>query len=194
MNGIEKITARIEQDAQQETNSLLAEAQAKADGITASYREKADALKAAEKAKGEKAAADRLERLTGSADMEAKKRLLATKQRCIDEAFAKAQKALLDLPLDEYVSLLAQIAVQAGSGEEELIFSPADVSKVGAAVVEKANALKPGAHFTLSVETREMEGGLTLKNGFVEVNCAFETQLRLLRETMASQVAQILFR
>jgi len=194
MNGIDKITARIEQDARQESDSVLAQAQTRADEITASFQAQADALKTAEKAKGEKAAADRLERLTGSADMEAKKMLLATKQSCIDDAFARAQKALLDLPQDEYVSLLAQIAVQAGSGVEELIFSPADAAKVGAAVVEKANALKPGAHFTFSGETREMEGGLTLKNGFVEVNCAFETQLHLLRETMASEVAQILFR
>ena len=46
---------------------------------------------------------------------------------------------------------------------------------------------------TLSQETREMEGGLTLKDGKVEINCAFETQLRMLRETMAADVAKTLF-
>ncbi|NLU23914.1 MAG: hypothetical protein GXW99_04160 [Clostridiales bacterium] len=193
MNGIEKITARIEQDARQEADSLLKEAQTKADEITAGYQAKANALKSAESAKGEKAAADRAERLAGSADMEAKKMLLAAKQGCIDEAFAKAQQELISLPREEYVNLLAQIAVGAGTGEEELIFSPADAPQVGALVVKRANELKNGAHFTLSAETRDMEGGLTLKNGFVEVNCAFETQLRLLRETMAADVAQILF-
>jgi len=32
-----------------------------------------------------------------------------------------------------------------------------------------------------------------LKRGAVEVNCAFATQLRLLRQTMAADVAAILF-
>ena len=57
-----------------------------------------------------------------------------------------------------------------------------------------ANALIQGtAMLTLSQETRDMAGGLTLRDGNVEVNCAFETQLRVLREEMAAQVAGILF-
>ena len=46
---------------------------------------------------------------------------------------------------------------------------------------------------TLAGETREMEGGLTLRDGNVEVNCAFETELRVLREEMTAEVAAILF-
>ena len=62
------------------------------------------------------------------------------------------------------------------------------------AVVTGASALLQGtAQLTLSQETREMAGGLTLRDGNVEVNCAFETQLRVLREEMAAQVAGILF-
>ena len=62
------------------------------------------------------------------------------------------------------------------------------------AVVTGASALLQGtAQLTLSQETREMAGGLTLRDGNVEVNCAFETQLRVLREEMAAEVAGILF-
>ena len=61
-------------------------------------------------------------------------------------------------------------------------------------VVTGANALLQGtAMLTLADETREMEGGLILRDGNVEVNCAFETQLRVLRETMAADIAAILF-
>lgn len=61
-------------------------------------------------------------------------------------------------------------------------------------VVTGANALLQGtAMLTLSQETRDMAGGLTLRDGNVEVNCAFETQLRVLREEMAAEVAGILF-
>ena len=69
--------------------------------------------------------------------------------------------------------------------------------KVGAALsaaVTGANALLQGtAMLTLAQETRDMAGGLTLRDGSVEVNCAFETQLRVLREEMAAEVAGILF-
>ena len=38
-----------------------------------------------------------------------------------------------------------------------------------------------------------MGGGLVLKKGQVEINCAFDTRLRQLRQEMASDVARILF-
>ena len=61
-------------------------------------------------------------------------------------------------------------------------------------VVTGANALIQGtALLTLSKETADIDGGLILRSGSVEVNCAFETQLRMLREEMAAQVAGILF-
>ena len=61
-------------------------------------------------------------------------------------------------------------------------------------VVTGASALLQGtAMLTLAQETRDMEGGLTLRGGSVEVNCAFETELRVLREEMAAEIAAILF-
>ena len=126
--------------------------------------------------------------------MEAKKRLLATKQDCLNAAFDKAQAELLALPDGEYAQLLAKMAVKASkTGKEEILLNAKDLKRVGTQVVEKANALKKGAALTLSKETRDMAGGLMLRDGNVEVNCAFETQLRVLREEMAAQVAEILF-
>ena len=61
-------------------------------------------------------------------------------------------------------------------------------------VVTGANALIQGtALLTLAEETRDIEGGFILRDGNVEFNCAFETQLRVLRESMAADVAAILF-
>ena len=41
--------------------------------------------------------------------------------------------------------------------------------------------------------TRPIKGGLVLLGDRVEVNCSFETLVRLQKETLASQVAQVLF-
>ena len=234
MNGIEKITSRIQQDAQADSASLLQEAQDRAAAIRADYESQAEAAAAAEAEKGRIAAAQRLERLESAAQMEAKKLILATKQNCVQAAFDRALAELRSLPEADYVALLAGIAVRSSqTGQEELILSPDDRERVGDKVVAEANRLrsgtvlpfapsgqspdslealvkdtlkevgnavvtavgqlKTGTAFTLSPESREMAGGLILKDGNVEINCSFETQLRLLRESLAADVAGILF-
>ena len=206
MNGIEKITARIQEDAKADCAALLREAMDRAGAIQAKYEEQARTETAAAAEKAKSAAVARLERLEGAAQMDAKKLLLGAKQACIEEAFAQAQADLLALPEGEYVSLLARIAVKASqTGREELIFSPKDREKVGAKVVAEAlkevgsavaaaaSQIKTGTAFTLASDTREMAGGVILRDGSIEINCAFETQLRLLRDSMAGEVAGILF-
>jgi len=194
MNGIEKITARIEQEAHAEIAELLQQAEREAESIRAAYA--AEAAAAAEKATAErrKAAAQRGERLESAAQMEARKEILAAKQACIEKAFALSQQKLLSLPEEEYVELLAKMAVRASkTGQEEVVLNTRDRAVIGGKVVAQANAIIGGGHLTLSDETREMEGGLILKDGKIEINCAFETRLRILRENMAAQVARILF-
>ena len=227
MNGIEKITARIETDMKAEIEAILKDGEAKAAAVKAEYEAKAKAEAAAAAEAGRAAAELRKERLESAAKMDAKKSLLAAKQECLDEAFDIVRKKLTSLSDEEYVELLAKMAVRsAKTGREELIFNAADRERVGAKVVSKANAMlaaavapelpnevkdtKVGgiiakvvngasaliqgtAMLTLADETREMEGGLMLRDGNIEVNCAFETQLRILRESMAAEIASILF-
>lgn len=56
MTGIEKITARIQEDAQQEIDAVLAEAKAQADGIAARYAGQAKQATAEILEKGERSA------------------------------------------------------------------------------------------------------------------------------------------
>ncbi len=194
MNGIEKITARIETDAKNEIAEILREGEAKAAKIRSDYQAQADAAAKAADAAGKEAAQRQAERLEGAAQMEAKKMILAAKQSCMDEAFDKAREQLLSLPDGQYSDLLAKIAAKASrSGKEEIILSPKDRERVGAKVVEKTNFILGNGKLTLAGETREMDGGVILRDGQVEVNCAFETQLRVLREDMTAEVAAILF-
>ena len=194
MNGIEKITARIETDAKSEIAEILREGEEKAERIRAEYRAQADAAAKEADAAGKDAAKRQAERLEGAAEMEAKKMLLAAKQSCMDEAFDKARQQLLSLPDGQYSDLLAKIAAKASrSGKEEIILSAKDKERVGAKVAEKVNMLLKNGKLTIADETRDMDGGLILRDGQVEVNCAFETQLRVLREGMTAEVAAILF-
>lgn len=193
MKGLEKITDRIRSDAMAEIESIRAEGNARAAEVTASYQKQADQIAVDEAQRSELAAQTLLERRQSGDDMDRSKTMLAAKQASIDEAFARAAETLRQLPRDEYAEVLAKIAAASGQGGEEIVLSATDAAELGERVVRRANELKPGAAFTLSAETRELEGGLVLKQGAVELNCAFATQLRLLRQTMAADVAAILF-
>lgn len=227
MNGIEKITARIREDGQKEIDAVLVEARAQAAEITAKAQAEAKAAAAEVLAQGRRAAAEREDRMVSTAQMECRKAVLAAKQDVIEEAFQAAHKKLLELPSEQYVALLAELAAQASvTGKEKLIFSPSHRSQVGKAVVMAANkklaeavapklpeevtdtkagaildkvvtgasaVLSGTAMLTLAEETRPMDGGFILSDGPVEVNCTFDTLIRLQRGALAGEVAKVLF-
>ena len=193
MNGIEKITQRIASDAQAEVDRILGDARDEAGRIAANYRAQADAGAAELAAKNEKAAAEREERLVSAAQMEARKVQLAAKQEMVEKAYIQALDKLCALPEEQYVAILADLLVKASSnGKEEAVFSPEDRERVGEAAVAKANELS-GKQLRLSDETQPIRGGFILKDKNVEVNCTFETLVRLQKAETAGAVAQKLF-
>ncbi|MDE6839947.1 MAG: V-type ATP synthase subunit E [Oscillospiraceae bacterium] len=227
MNGIEKITARIEEDGRAENEALLAQARADAADIAAKYQAQAQAAADEILAQGRRDAQERERHLDSMAQMECRKAVLAAKQDVIEEAFQAAHKKLLELPTEQYVSFLADLAVKASvTGREKLIFSPSHRAQVGKAVVTAANkklaeavapklpdeitdskagalldkvvtgasaVLSGTAMLTLAEETRPMDGGFILSDGAVEVNCTFDTLIRLQRGALAGEVAKVLF-
>ena len=80
MNGLEKITQRIEQDAQAEAGQVLADARARADAIAAEWAEKARKEREDILERGRKNAGERAERLASVAQLEGRKQILAAKQ------------------------------------------------------------------------------------------------------------------
>ena len=193
MNGLDKIIARMEADTRVECDALAANAAGNADAILRDYQAQADAVARDSAQRAETQAAEHLEHLNDSSQLVCRQRVLAAKQQLIDEAFARTAQALTALPQAEYVDLLASLAAENGSGDEELLLSKTDRDAVGAAVVEAANAKKPGAAFRLSEETRDTGGGLVLRRGRVELNCSFTEKLRQLRQEESSAVARLLF-
>ena len=226
MEGIEKITAKIAQDAQAEISQLMAETDQKVQAVRANAAAQARQEAGDIVEKGRAAASERLERLSSASQMERRKLELAAKQEVLGEAFALALEKLCTLPEKEYISLLSKLALEASSsGKEQLIFSKKDRASVGKQVVMAVNdalvkerapslpeevakskvgafvdklvhnttAVVTGTGLTLSEETRDIKGGFIMVDGDVEINCAFETLVRLQREQMEKKVADALF-
>jgi V/A-type H+-transporting ATPase subunit E len=194
MNGIDKITGRISEDAQREIDAIQSQAKQQADAITARYQAQAQRESGEIVERGRRNADERVERLASVAQLEARKMELAAKQEMIAKAFDQALEQLLELPESEYVALLADLAVKASvTGQEAVILSQKDRTRYGKQVVTQANEKLGGAHLTLSEQSRSIKGGLILADGDVEVNCTFETLVRLQRGALEQQVAQVLF-
>ena len=204
MNGIEKITGQIDADVQKEIDAALDQARAQAREIEARYDSQAQAQAEAIRRKGEQDAALRQERLGDVARLEARKTILAAKQDMVGQAFDLALKKLLELPDQEYIALLAKLAVAASrTGHEQVIFSQKDRSRYGKQAVTMANdmlAKKAGpradesaGRLTLAEESRPMAGGLILRDGRVETNCSFEVLIHLQRDALSAEVARALF-
>ena len=198
MNGIEKIANRLVADAEAEIAALNEDTLQRCEDLRAEYERKAQEEYQSRLAEGAKAAETRLQRLGSAAEMEAKKSILAFKQEMVAKAFADAADALANLPEEQYVQFLAsQAARAASSGTEELIFNARDQKAVGDKVAKAANAAleRRGIRGGLSVsaDTRAISGGVIVRQGNIEVNCAVETLVSLRRSELASQVAEILF-
>ena len=193
MEGIEKITAKILADARGEADRLRAETDRKVAELHARAESQAAQESAAILAKGERAAKERLERLSSAAAMETRKLELAAKQEVLGQAFQLALDDLCALPEEQYIALLTALLKKASStGREEVIFSPKDRENLGQKAVDAANTAIP-AQLTLSAQTRPMDGGFILSDGDVELNCTFETLVRLQREKLEKAVVQVLF-
>ena len=193
MNGIEKITQRIASDAQAEIDRILGDARDEAARITAKYRAQADAEAQELADKNERAAAEQEERLISAAQMKASRLQLAAKQEMVEKAYIQALDKLCAMPKEQYVDVLAKLLVEASSnGKEEAVFSKEDREQVGKAAVEKANQIS-GKQLRLSEESLPIRGGFILKDKNVEVNCTFETLVRLQKAETAGAVAKTLF-
>lgn len=198
MNGIEKITKRILDDAELEASAVKAEADAECDRIKSKYEALADAEYKRLLSEGEKNAEKRFELLGGVARLEVKKQMLSLKQELLSEAFALAGKKLTGLPEAEYTQFLATLSAKASrNGSEELLLSPADRERIGKAVETEANMKLASqgrpASLRLSDKTAPIRGGVILGDGRIEINCSIETLVAACRNELAGEVAKMLF-
>ena len=197
MEGMDKITARIIADAEREIAEIQRENDGKIEALTAEAQSAAEQESLELLTRGRRAAEERRERLSSSAAVECHKLELAAKQELLEETFAAAVEQLCSLPQEEYLALIASLAAEAAEGGEQMILSPRDAEQYGTEVILMANTALRAAgkrgELTLSAETRPIPGGFILSSGDVELNCAFDTLVRLRREKLEKEVAKILF-
>jgi V/A-type H+-transporting ATPase subunit E len=219
MNGLGKITERILLDAKEKAREILETAQAECRAVAESYAEKAEALRdeisAAAEAEGEAL----ISRAKSAAAMTRRNLLLSTRAALIDEAFERAGRELCDDSFGKYRELLCALLVSAlleqhraeqqsiEFGDEveefecfEVLFNEKDRERFGAQViadarrtVERRIGAQKAAKIELGAQCADIDGGLVLRFGDVELNCTLGVLMADIRRELETRVAGILF-
>ena len=210
MNGIEKIIARIAEDAAQECERILAEARAQADEIVAAGRNRAATV---EGSYGEKIEAGRelmLSRTASSADAEKRAAALKARSELVSEVFDVAAERVKTLPEDKYFALLEKLyrkvcaareadctSDNANDDPEEfdnylLSLNAAESARYGVDLLAVVPEVA-GKPVVLSDTPCDIDGGFIFTWGNVSVNCSISKIIDAARETMELDVYRILF-
>lgn len=176
-------------------NRILSDASATADAITEKARQTADesvkqarerALQAQQKlfVELEKERKQTLERRATVAEIDAKKELLAARVRCIDEAFARAEKKLCGVDGATYLAFIdSSLKKYAEDGDVVVVSRYAAVSEDD---VKKLDVFKAKR---LSLRTDgEFSGGLILSGEKCDKSLTFQSLLQETRSVLQGEV------
>lgn len=193
MNGMEKITARMKEDAARSLSELNAQTEQELRRIREESAARAEKERETAGGHAHLAAQERYERLCSAAEMETRKLTLSAKQEVLAETYDRALEILCSMPREEYLSLLVHLLKAAGGkGGEKIALSAKDRDEMGETLVERANK-ELNAHYTLAGEAADIRAGLVLISKECDVNCSFETLLALSREKTERGAAKLLF-
>jgi V/A-type H+-transporting ATPase subunit E len=220
MTGLSKITDKILDEARAEAAARLAEADAECARINAEYKEKTDKTVNALNATARSEAEDIVSRTRSGEAAMRKNALLKTQGEMIDRAFEIAEKELAELGADERVELMTGLLTAVISAEweaeqsrddiygdtdegeriYEVMLNPKDRANHGKTVINNFKRRIVGkdmgdiaSRVVLSDNTADIEGGIVVKIGSVEINSSVHTLVAGLRSSYEAKVAKILF-
>lgn len=221
MTGLSKITDKILDEARREASAKLAEADAESKRISEEYAEKARNITAAANAAAKSEATEIAQRARAGEQTLKKNALLEVQSEMIDRAFEVARKEVSELDGRERLDLTTGLLCAAlwseyeaekqrdeiyGQDEEdaprvyEVLLAKRDRDKIGTDVMENFKRRIVGkdmgdlpSRVVLSEDVANIDGGLVLRVGNVEINSSFEAIFAYLRPRLQTEVAKILF-
>lgn len=219
MTGLESITAQILSDAKDKAREILEKAQSDCREQAEQYAARADAVREELESRAIAEGEDLIARAKSAAAMTRRNILLEARARMLDEAFEAAKKEICDTDYGKYrellVALLSCALIEQTKNEKEsielgdevaefdtfeVLMNAADRERFGEAVVEGARRVcsrRIGAEragkLRLSDEVADIDGGLILRYGDVEMNCSISALLAGARRRLESKISAILF-
>ncbi len=199
---VDKIIAKILEDAKAQGSEITARAQEEAARIIQEAREKAKLIEEAALKDAARDAEQEKRRIMADATIKARKLKLAAREEVISEAFRRAEEELNNIAgSGKYPEILEKLAVQAcveiGGGELEILVREEDRDMIQKSLpkIEEA-AKKAGISARLSVAKDAINSpGIVMrtKDSKVEVSNTFESRYERMRPSLRLEAAKILF-
>ena len=196
MSGLDKMKARILEEAESSARDILDRAGEEADRILREAGTAADAAAAEIAAGAVRDSLERKRRAGAAADMQRKQAVLAAKQEMIREVLREAYEEILGLEAERYFGLMEKLLKEYVLPEEgEICFNSRDLERMpeGFSGRIRTIAAAAGGGLTLSETPLDTDGGFLLVYGGIEENCTLKAVFSSRREELSDQVNRMLF-
>jgi len=196
---LDKLIQSIESEAQREAERILQEAKAQAEHIRQDARKQAQAEAEKRRAARVQQCRQESDQAIAQATLEARNRLLDTRQEWIDKVFAAALQALQGLEPERSRQWLENKLLQVCTrGDEQVLLPEPAKAMVSKDWLQQLNRkLKDkglAGKLTVKFEKTPFTGGFILKSQQFDVVVTFEELLRQLREQAQAEIHDALFR
>jgi len=198
MAGIENLKNRILKDDEEKAKQIESEAKLKAEEILKQSREKSELFLREAKVKAEKEANDRKERIIARAELDARNNILGEKQNMIDKVLSLAGDKVNNMDSIEYSKFIGELLLTSiETGDEEVIFSEREKHRIDPGLISRINdklaLINKKGMLRLSSEVRNIGAGFILRNGGIEINSTIDSQIRMLRDSLEGDIANLIF-
>lgn len=196
MTGLEKMVSQIVDEAKAEAESRKKAAQEEADKIVSEAKAEAEKLIGQSLEQSETDAANYLERVKSSADLQRRTVILQAKQEMIAAVLEKAYTSLNTMDEKAYFEMIRKMLEKFTLSESgEIYFSAADLNRLPAGFEKEISdiAAKKGGSLTLKKESKEIENGFILVYGGIEENCTFRALFNTQKDALQDKIHQELF-
>lgn len=194
MSGIDRITAKIIEQAKLQAENRMKYAEEDALKAKAALKKRFDRTMEAEKIKAGEEGNEAARRIIANVKLEGRKKKLAARQDAVNLVFSGAVKIMVELPEKDYTEFMGNLALPyLSEGENVLIMNEKDSKSIGAKLIKILNEKEPSKNVSLAEENIRTIGGLIVKRGDIQTNLTLESIIRLEREKLESEVVDILF-
>ena len=119
------------------------------------------------------------------------------KREVIDQTFQQALTRMAEMSREDAQKLSLSLLLSDAQGDEEILFGSGDEGIYDAAFLAQANEalLKAGKQggLTYAQERLPARGGFVLRRGGMQMEMTWEMLLRVRRDTLEAEVANLLF-
>ncbi|MDR2529354.1 MAG: V-type ATP synthase subunit E [Synergistaceae bacterium] len=187
-----QITEKIERDAREEAEAILARSREQAEAIKLETEAEAGKLDEAARARFAKERPEIFKRREIVAKLDVNKIRLDAERRLISDVFAGGLQRLGKLGKAEYVAFCERLLKLAAESGDETVELSAGEKYLDSAWLDNFNKAS-GLRLKLSDRRGDFSGGFVLSQGRIAVNCTFEMLIQAASENMENEVVRRLF-